>query len=244
MVTTTYRAYNTKTGRWYVGSTTQGLKARKPQHLKDLSNDWFHNSLRKNPEDREWEVLSEVEGLDRSHEQEILDIWVWSEFCLNIGRLADGGNGWDHVNSIKDENGRPVYALLASKVGNKKVHETLLEDGRSSHAVNMGTLGGKSTHREKNEEGKSVKGVEFGKIRARASHESLDKWGRSVNATKNGSEKVGYVVTDEISGEVLYSFPSSHVAAKYLNMTAKKVRYWAKKKKPIDGFLITLTKTL
>jgi len=88
--TITYRATNQENGKWYVGSTIQLLQSRIKQHTENKSNDPFHNSLRKYPSKFVWEVLSEVNGEDRSHEQEVLDSFFGSEFCYNVSSSASG----------------------------------------------------------------------------------------------------------------------------------------------------------
>ncbi len=90
MKTITYLATNQKNGKWYVGSTIQPLQSRIQQHTKNPKNDPFHNALRKNPESFTWGTLSDVDGDDRSHEQEILDTWHGSKYCYNLSTAASG----------------------------------------------------------------------------------------------------------------------------------------------------------
>lgn len=160
MITTiTYRATNKRNGKWYVGSTQQPLDSRIRQHITYKINDEFHNSLRKNPDHYTWEVLSETEGDDRSHEQEILDVFVGSRYCMNISRFAAGGNGWSHISDeIRSENGRKFmenfhslsetdpkkykqHQSKAGKGGAEEVHRETNEKGQSKHAIEMSRKG-------------------------------------------------------------------------------------------------------
>jgi hypothetical protein len=236
MQVTVYRCYNTKNGKWYVGSTSRGLEIRKKEHYSCGNNDPFHNSLRKNPNLWEWEVISL--GPDRSHEQEILDVYHGSEYCLNISPLAGGGD-LGIVHQKKDKKGRSLHALKIGVLGNEVSHRRKTEEGKSLHAVAMGSKGGETTHKERDCEGKSVKAVKMGRRMAEFSHLVKDDWGRSVNAVL-GTPSLEYSFLNLEDGEVFGPFPSSHVAGRAMGMTAKKVRYWAKKNQPVDGFLISV----
>lgn len=127
MKTITYLATNQTNGKWYVGSTVRDLKRRKNEHEWSNSKDAFHRSLRNNPNKFVWEVLSEVEGLDRSHEQDILNVFYGSEFCYNLSSEAVG------------------FCPEVLKKANKKIHAKKTKDGKSDHAVKAGNASKKSS---------------------------------------------------------------------------------------------------
>ena len=82
----TYRATNTRTGKFYIGSS-KNFEARKKSHLKSKENYPFQNALRKNPDEWEWEVWTD--GCEEPVlEQALLDMWFGTEQCLNLNPLA------------------------------------------------------------------------------------------------------------------------------------------------------------
>lgn len=82
----TYRAINTKNGKFYIGSTTNFGK-RKQEHLKSRENLPFQNALRKDPSAFEWEVHSDSSD-EPVLEQALLDMWFGTEMCYNINPFA------------------------------------------------------------------------------------------------------------------------------------------------------------
>lgn len=82
----TYRATNTRTGKFYIGSS-KNFEARKRSHLNSRENYPFQNALRKNPAEWEWEVWSD-ECDEPILEQALLDMWFGTEQCLNLNPLA------------------------------------------------------------------------------------------------------------------------------------------------------------
>lgn len=132
--TITYRAINKTNGCWYVGSTQQTLDMRIHQHLTYQHNDRFHNSLRKHPNDWNWEVISECEGDDRSHEQYILDGWHGTQYCFNVCKYSNGGNGWDHISDeIRTENGKRNVKLMNKHPNTLDYHKKLSKPIKVTH---------------------------------------------------------------------------------------------------------------
>lgn len=64
-----YLVHDRANGKTYVGQTMRSLEKRKKEHLKDnINNPYFHNALRKRPEDFEWTIL---ENYDNQREMDI-----------------------------------------------------------------------------------------------------------------------------------------------------------------------------
>ena len=105
----TYIATNTKTGKFYIGST-KNFERRKSQHLKRKVKWPFQSSLRKNPEDFIWHVVED--SLDEPRfEQILLDMYFGTELCYNLSPKADlppgfkgGKHTEEHKRSITGEN--------------------------------------------------------------------------------------------------------------------------------------------
>lgn len=88
----TYKATNTRNGKFYIGSAIN-FEKRKKEHLNSTLNYLFQNALRKDPEAFEWEVWSD-ESEDRELEQALLDMWYGKEQCYNLSPYAVGGGHW------------------------------------------------------------------------------------------------------------------------------------------------------
>ena len=82
----TYRATNTKNGKFYIGSTFN-FDRRKAEHFRCAENYPFQNALRKNPEAFEWEVWQD-DSNDSVLEQALLDMWFGCEQCYNLNPSA------------------------------------------------------------------------------------------------------------------------------------------------------------
>ena len=82
----TYKATNTRNGKFYIGST-KNFEKRKQGHLKSRVNYPFQNALRQDPEAFEWEVWSD-ECEDPVLEQALLDMWFGKEQCYNLNPSA------------------------------------------------------------------------------------------------------------------------------------------------------------
>lgn len=82
----TYTATNTRTGQFYIGSTVN-FKKRKQEHLSSTSPLPFQRSLRKNPDEWDWEFVEDDRD-DRELEQFLLDLFFGTELCLNLAADA------------------------------------------------------------------------------------------------------------------------------------------------------------
>jgi group I intron endonuclease len=160
----TYRAVNTKNGKWYVGSTVN-FEQRKREHLSSKLKTPFHNALRKNPEYFVWEILEEDDRDDRQSEQLILDVWFGTEFCYNLSPSSIGFNSETARKaslSRTDEGKRAGGKVSGSKLGkntHKNYPEKMKENGRNTikklierdpdHQSKAGKIGGSKGSREK-----------------------------------------------------------------------------------------------
>jgi group I intron endonuclease len=164
----TYRATNTKNGKWYVGSAIN-FERRKREHLTSKQKTPFHNALRKNPELFVWEILQEDGSNNRHFEQSILDLWVGSEYCYNLSSSAGGFNSETarKASLSRTEEGRKQGGKVSgSKVG-KMTHEmhpekmkdngrktlSLLIERNPNHQSEAGKIGGKVGCKEKKRKG-------------------------------------------------------------------------------------------
>jgi group I intron endonuclease len=100
----TYKATNTTNGKFYIGSTTN-FDRRKAEHLKCEENYPFQNALRKNPENFEWEVWTDISD-EPILEQALLDMWFGKECCYNLNPSAQHPPSWagkTHKQATKDK---------------------------------------------------------------------------------------------------------------------------------------------
>ncbi len=89
----TYRATNTKTGRYYIGS----------------AQSYCHYMNRVDPKAFVWEVLREDDLNTRDYEYELLQENVDNPLCYNISKtngglgpgIAPRGTGWEHTDATK-----------------------------------------------------------------------------------------------------------------------------------------------
>ena len=88
----TYRATNTRNGKFYIGSATD-FERRKQQHLQSTMNYPFQNALRQSPDSFEWEVV-EDDSDEPILEQTLLDMWFGTEMCYNLNPRADRPPSW------------------------------------------------------------------------------------------------------------------------------------------------------
>lgn len=114
----TYIATNTLNGKFYIGSTLD-FEKRKREHLSLKRNYPFQNALQKDPESFEWEVY-EDDSSERILEQALLDMWVGTEQCYNLGRDSSNGMiGRKHTEEARQK-------MSAKGRGRKKSEETRL----------------------------------------------------------------------------------------------------------------------
>ena len=146
----TYKATNTRNGKFYVGSTRDFIK-RKRSHLASKANYPFQNALRQNPEAFEWEVI-EDDSEDPVLEQALLDLWFGTEMCYNLSPYACGGCV-EHSDETKQKmsrsrKGKPLSeknkaALSKARKGMKFTEEhkrniSLAKTGQSHASWNKG----------------------------------------------------------------------------------------------------------
>ncbi len=129
----TYRAYNKKNGKWYVGSTVNFSK-RKKEHLCSKQSSPFHSALRKDPDLFIWEIIEEDDREDRLAEQLILNAWYGSPYCYNLNPSAEGFN--------------PENAVESGRKGLK-----ILIERDPDHQSKAGKIGGAKGSREKKKKG-------------------------------------------------------------------------------------------
>lgn len=95
----TYLAINVSNGNYYWGSTVS-LKKREKAHRKSKVIDYFHNSLRSDPESWVFVEVWDEEDPNRLREQQMLNLHHGREGCLNVSSLSGGGkipgSGWGH----------------------------------------------------------------------------------------------------------------------------------------------------
>jgi group I intron endonuclease len=89
----TYKATNTRNGKFYIGSAVDFDK-RKQQHLRSTLNYPFQNALRQSPDSFEWEVV-EDDSDEPILEQALLDVWFGTEMCYNLNPRADRPPSWE-----------------------------------------------------------------------------------------------------------------------------------------------------
>ena len=106
----TYKATNTKTGRYYIGSAKTYCRYmnRIGNHHIRVSLNPFHLDLQANPLDFKWEILMEDELDIRTYEYDLLQEHVGDPLCYNksktngaIRGVAQRGTGWEHSNKTK-----------------------------------------------------------------------------------------------------------------------------------------------
>lgn len=81
----TYTATNTRTGKFYIGSTKDycNYMNRKGNHHVGTPYSGFRQDLQANPLDFIWDY-SEDDSEDRNFESSLLDIYVGSKWCYNL----------------------------------------------------------------------------------------------------------------------------------------------------------------
>jgi group I intron endonuclease len=164
----TYRAINTKNGKWYVGSAID-FERRKREHLSSKQKSPFHNALRKNPELFDWEIIQEDDSVDRHIEQLILDVWFDSQYCYNLSSSAGGFNSetarkasLSRTKEGKRQGGK-VSGVKVGKITQEKYPEKMKDNGRRTvslliernpnHQSEAGKIGGKVGCKEKKRKG-------------------------------------------------------------------------------------------
>ena len=230
----TYRAVNTRNGKWYVGSTVN-FERRKREHLRSKAKSPFYNALRRDPGAFVWEVLEEDERDDRLAEDLILAVWFGSPYCYNLNSAAVGFSAeraravWQQTwGNMDPDRKREHYLAL-----NQKVHGEKNEHGHSVHAVTMGRKGAAALHAIKDSDGKSVVGRKMAKIVNERKHAARDEFGRSIAAKNNffGKNAKRIKLTNIQTGQIIF-FRSSVDAALELGLNARYLRKVAAGQRP------------
>ena len=106
----TYKATNTKTGRYYIGSakTYCHYMNRIGNHHIRKDKREFIQDLQEDPKAFVWEVLREDDLDTRDYEYELLQKHVGKPLCYNkshtngaVRGVANRGFGWEHSSSTK-----------------------------------------------------------------------------------------------------------------------------------------------
>jgi hypothetical protein len=107
----TYRATNTQTGRYYIGSSQSycHYMNRIGNHHIRKDKRQFIQDLQANPRLFIWEILREDELTTRDYEYELLQKHVGDPLCYNISKTNGGlgpgvaprGAGWEHSSVTK-----------------------------------------------------------------------------------------------------------------------------------------------
>ena len=113
----TYKATNTRNGKFYIGST-KNFEKRKQGHLKSRVNYPFQNALRQDPEAFEWEVWSD-ECEDPVLEQALLDTWFGKEQCYNLNPFASRPPSCEGK-----EVGVETRVKISNKMKGREINET------------------------------------------------------------------------------------------------------------------------
>ena len=108
----TYRATNTNTGRYYIGSakTYCHYMNRMGNHHVRKGKKEFWEDLQKDPKSFVWEILREDDLDTRDYEYELLQTHVGDPLCYNksatngaVRGVAQRGTGWEHSGSTRQK---------------------------------------------------------------------------------------------------------------------------------------------
>jgi group I intron endonuclease len=188
----TYTATNTRTGQFYIGSTTNFQKRQK-EHLSSKDPYPFQRALSKSPEDFIWE-WSEDDLDEPLFEQALLDLFFGTKFCYNLSSDATAPmRGQTHSPETK--------AKIGAKHRGKKVSEETREKIRQARLGKSHLKGRKFPGRSAGKENAASKKVkvtfpcgdekifDFGREAADylgCSYSTLHKWCRTEKTPKWG----------------------------------------------------------
>ena len=90
----TYKATNTKSGRYYIGSALDYCRymGRMGNHHYTKVRQQFQVDLQESPRDFAWEILREDELETRDYEQELLYACADDPLCYNLARKCGRTN--------------------------------------------------------------------------------------------------------------------------------------------------------
>lgn len=117
-----YQAYNTISGKFYVGKTTKTLEGRIRQHYNDTNIErmtYFHKALRKYPpETFQWVVLGTANTLGELNQLERHWISLLKECGHPLYNMRDGGDGGSRPGKDNHRYGKSVPANQRDKISN------------------------------------------------------------------------------------------------------------------------------
>ena len=175
----TYRATNTLTGKFYIGSTSN-FERRKKEHLNSTVKWPFQNALRKNPNVWEWEVWEDGSD-DPILEQALLDMWVGKEFCYNICPIANRAMaGRKHKEESKKK-------MSVANTGKKHTEEAKKKIAEATRKRRTGVRMTEETKKKLSEINSGEKSPKFGKPVSAETREKIRK-GNLENAHARGKK--------------------------------------------------------
>jgi group I intron endonuclease len=122
-----YKATNKINNKFYIGKTVRTLNKRIKSHLRNVkngSNTYFHNALRKYGIDNfDWELLYECNDNMELGKKEIEFIKLYDANNLNKGyNLTSGGDGGDTwtLNTHKEETSKKLSYSIKNSIPHKE----------------------------------------------------------------------------------------------------------------------------
>jgi group I intron endonuclease len=123
-----YHAFDTKTGRAYVGQTWMTLEQRMKEHLRGKRRGYFANALRARPNDFVWTIIAKVstqQDLDAAEDSFILEFRTLKPDGFNIRR---GGSCGRHSEETKQKISQTLAGTKASEA-----HRRAISTGLKGH---------------------------------------------------------------------------------------------------------------
>ncbi len=124
----TYKATNTRNGKFYIGSTNN-FEKRKKGHLTSKENYPFQNALRNNPEDFVWEVWTD-DSDEPVLEQALLDMWYGKEQCYNLNPFA-ARPPLCYGREVTDDTRAKIGDKLKGRYINQKTRDAVKESNKT-----------------------------------------------------------------------------------------------------------------
>jgi hypothetical protein len=189
----TYTATNTRTGQFYIGSTTN-FKKRQQEHLSSKSPLPFQRGLRKNPDEWEWDFV-EDDREDRELEQILLDLFWGTEDCLNLAAdVTSPSKGREQTPETKAKigakhRGKKYGPEIRAKISGAMKGHTRLK-GAKFPGRGVGASNSRSKKVEVTFPSGEKKVFEFARQASTdlgCSHSTLNKWARTEKAPRHGA---------------------------------------------------------
>jgi group I intron endonuclease len=173
----TYRATNTRNGKFYIGSTTN-FENRKKAHLSSRYNYPFQNALRKTPEAFEWEVVKD-DFDEPILEQALLDMWYGKECCYNLNPRADRP---------------PVMFGEDNPMFGKKHKEETIQKNREAHTGKVHSV---ESRKKRSKSMSGDKNPMFGKKHTEEGLQKIKDWVSERDYSGANNPNYGVLCTDE-----------------------------------------------